>query len=941
MKLKLIVLFLLICGITEAEKPVVQWAKSAGVSGNQYTQSVVVDNNDNVIVTGYFMSPSISFGTYNLTNFNVGEAHVFIVKYDSAGNVLWAKSTGDSDIGYVLSCTVDATGNIYICGFFKSNTLTIGPYVLTNDYAGTYGKLFYAKYDASGNVVWAKNSINTNRSNAMNAICSDKLGNIYATGHYQDASITLGTVTLTNSSDTYQDVFLLKMDASGNTIWAKSFGGSNHDVGNSVAVDQEGNVFVTGNFRSPSIKLESTVLTNILSPSNDIFTAKYNSAGNLLWAKSAGSTSNDYATSVTVDNLGNPYIGGYYTGDPFTIGNFNLKLSSPTTLDLFIAKYSKNGNVEWAKTASKVSKTASVINSVYADNKSNVYATGSFSGATIFFDTITLKPDFPNNTNNIFLVKYDSLGIEIWAKCYAGLGFSEGKSVFADKKRNVYLTGSFASETIKFDTITLKNDLRNVDVFITKIGLDTTRNNYEVNFCASDLKITLTAPANNKYYTWLDSKDNLIGNGQSVTITNPVDSAVYSCKFKNSIDSTIINTYTLIKYASKADFSFSLQDCKTNTIQFTNLSSGKQGTLTYLWDFGDGETSIEKDPKHKYVADVVHYVSLTITNPPSICTNTISKPITYITKLSVNITGDSTFCKGGNVTLKAHGAASYKWSNGATADSITVTSTHKVWVVGYSISGCASDTVFQKVRNVTSTVSITGNATYCPNLSVTLNAHGANRYEWSDGSTTDSIKVSAESTVWLLGYTSSCVSDTAKFKVIQEPDWTFGADGNLEFCTGDSTTFTASGAQLYHWNNGKTTNSINVRNSGNYTVIGVNKRGCKKSLTLLAIKKAIPIVEFSVSSPSIDSRHNKVTCTATALSGVEYKWDMGDGTFESGTQIEHTYAVSNAIYEYNITLTTTNLTGCTSTVSKTVDVTLFIPNVFTPNADEEIGRAHV
>src|ERR1035437_1803196 len=205
MRIKLLLIFVLFNVFANADKPLVKWAKGFGGNNDDLSQSLAVDASGNVFITGYFSSSSITFGSFTLNNPS-GQPHIFVVKYDSIGNVKWAKSTGDYDVGYALSISVDKSGNAFISGFFRSTLITFGSFNLSNNNDG-YGKLFLVKYDSFGNVIWANTSTNTATSNSMNSIWADNFGNIYTTGHFQDNTISFGSITLINNNAPYQCIF--------------------------------------------------------------------------------------------------------------------------------------------------------------------------------------------------------------------------------------------------------------------------------------------------------------------------------------------------------------------------------------------------------------------------------------------------------------------------------------------------------------------------------------------------------------------------------------------------------------------------------------------------------------------------------------------------------------------------------------------------------------
>ena len=315
------------------------WAKSAGGSGtgDDYAYSVSVDKNGNAYVVGTFESPTITFGSTTLTQ--AGIRDIFIVKYDTSGNPLWAKSAGGNDSDEAFSVTVDANGNSYMAGYYGSTSITFGSTTFTNSnniHGLASTDIFIVKYDSSGNPLWAKNDGvigNATGENYAKSIAIDVNGNTYVAGFFTSHTITFGSTTLTNTGG--YDMFIVKYDSSGNSLWAKSVGNASYVEANSVAVDKNGNTSIVGWFNNPTMTIGSTTLTN--TGNRNMFIVEYDASGNPLWAKSAGGTSTyGVANSVTVDANGNAYVVGFFQSSPISFGTNTLTISS--AYDMFIAK---------------------------------------------------------------------------------------------------------------------------------------------------------------------------------------------------------------------------------------------------------------------------------------------------------------------------------------------------------------------------------------------------------------------------------------------------------------------------------------------------------------------------------------------------------------------------------------------------------------------------
>jgi hypothetical protein len=463
----LLVLFIFsLFNISYSQTPSWQWANSAGGTVVDLAYSVTADSSGNTYVTGSFSSSSITFGSITLTNAYAGNRIVYLVKYDSNGDALWAKKAeGTNNDANAFSVAVDTLGNAYITGYFQSTTLSFGTITLTN--TSGFSNLFLAKYDTNGNVLWAEGAGGTNTNAMAYSVAVDTLGNSYVAGEFSGSSITIGSTILT-SAGTY-DVFIAKYDAAGNVVWAKRAGSTSDDEARSIAVDASGNSYITGFFQSTTITFGATILTNTNINYTDIFIAKYDTNGNEIWAKSAGGTSWDMATSISVDALGNSYLAGNFSSPLIVFGSTNLITAGVE--DIFIAKYDTIGNVIWAKSAGGAS--SDYATGVAVDSAGNAYLTGYFQSPSLIFGSTSL---INVGSKDIFLSKYNANGTELWATSIGSTGQDFAYSVAVDASGHSYIAGFFDSSTINFGSTTLTNagsGSGSNDIYIAKLGNDT------------------------------------------------------------------------------------------------------------------------------------------------------------------------------------------------------------------------------------------------------------------------------------------------------------------------------------------------------------------------------------------------------------------------------------------------------------------------------------
>jgi hypothetical protein len=389
----------------------VLWAKSEGGFYGDNAESICIDTNGNFYITGSFSSDSITIGSITLFNAfissNTGD--VFIAKYTPNGTVLWAKSAGGNNYDYGQSVSIDISGNVYMSGNFISPSIIFGTTNLTNeDTLGNSSDIFIIKYATDGTLLWSK-SVGGNGNDNAESVSTDANGNLYINGYFFSPTITFGTTTLSNAGN--DDIFIVKYNSDGTVLWAKSIGGTGYDYSNSVAIDANGNAFLTGSFSSPVITFGTTSLSHV--GYGDIFIAKYTPEGTVIWAKSAGGTSYDYGQSVSTDISGNVYMSGNFRSPSIAFGTTTL-VNVGNLDNIFIAKYSTDGNGLWAKSVGVGGNNVYYGSFVSSDSSSNVYIIGTFFSPSITFGSTTLaNADNSGDYSDFFIAKYSGVSTGI------------------------------------------------------------------------------------------------------------------------------------------------------------------------------------------------------------------------------------------------------------------------------------------------------------------------------------------------------------------------------------------------------------------------------------------------------------------------------------------------------------------------------------------------
>lgn len=293
-------------------------------------------------------------------------------------------------------------------------------------------------------------------------IAVDYAGNSFVIGSFYGRVIFRDTQF---RSDFFPQVFVAKFDLSGSPLWIRIIGGSGAKTPGGVAVDGSGNCYVTGWFQD-SADIERDILRS--AGDNDIFIAKYSSAGEIAWIKQIGGSGDDSRSDVKVDNSGNCYVVGS-SEKGYTIGGSDPKMTGGP--GFFLVKYDASVQVAWAK--STTGPGFAFASAIALDSLGNVYLAGGLKGS-VSFEERELSSTGPEA--DILVAKYDGLGKRLWVTTVGGTGggkFASGVGV--DAAGNVYITGVFTDGHIAFENQPV-DAIGSTDIFIAKFNPDGTLN---------------------------------------------------------------------------------------------------------------------------------------------------------------------------------------------------------------------------------------------------------------------------------------------------------------------------------------------------------------------------------------------------------------------------------------------------------------------------------
>jgi PKD repeat protein len=554
-------------------------------------------------------------------------------------------------------------------------------------------------FDCEGDTLdWIGLQYSTGGSAQMNCIRSDSYGNIYATGIFSGTINYKGHI-LTSAG--YYDTFIAKYSNDGDLLWIKSYGGTLSEVTWKMEIDTNENIFILGDFVG-TIYFEDLELTAL--ERQDIFIVKLNSSGIPQWAKSAGTTNDDYATNIGVDKSGECFITGYYNGTMFFDDQSITSVNEQD--DIYLAKYDTSGVLKWLKSYGTTSRELGI--NLTSDENNNIFLTGWAWGMINFGGVITecdggyfLKMDQDGNTlyaislppfcndievkngniyiygdfsgtetfgdstltssggNDKFIVKFAGQEFQ-WVKQIKNTTLRWGSEMCVDASENIYISGSFLTDVIFDEEILTKethpDNPSNSNEFIAKYDA-------QGNFVWCD-KITTKSAKNTFAYIFgitVNSLGRFFASG----------SYSYSPEFGNLTTPENERGFFIAEYGSSkfnSDFTVLYPECGANGATIDLSVDGGQIPYAYLWSndeiaedisgLTEGTYSVAvTDAHHCVVSDTIHVDTYQALSVSSIIKN-------------VSIAGFND----GEIDITVSGGTapySFSWSTGSTMEDLT------------------------------------------------------------------------------------------------------------------------------------------------------------------------------------------------------------------------------------------------------------------------------
>jgi len=452
--------------------PVLAYSTYLGGNLGDAAARIAVDAAGNAFVTGG--TTSTDFPTANAIQPTYGGiSDVFVTKINSEGTSLvystYLGGSGEDDPGGI---TVDAAGNAYVTGrTISSNFPTFNAFQPTK--LGT-NNAFVTKINAAGNaLIYSTYLGGSGTFDVGTGIAADSSGNAYVTGVANSTDFPVVNAFQPTNHGGAGDIFVTKFNANGSAlVYSTYLGGSDLDVGRSIAVDAAGNAYVTGNTWSTDFPT-----ANAFQPTyhggSDAFVAKISASGGTLdYSTYLGGSGYDGAEDVAFDTAGNVYLTGSTASSDFPAANA-IQPTLRGSNDAFVTKFN-NGGSALVYSTYLAGSAGAAGSGITADSAGNAFVTGSTSSN----DFPVVNPILPNFFGGAFVTKITGSGNAIVFSTYLG-GSSYGAAVAVDATGSVYVTGGTNSTKFLVTPLAFQQSLKKrkgfppADAFITKIAFQT------------------------------------------------------------------------------------------------------------------------------------------------------------------------------------------------------------------------------------------------------------------------------------------------------------------------------------------------------------------------------------------------------------------------------------------------------------------------------------
>ncbi len=402
-------------------------------------KSSAIGKNGDILLAGEFEGGDMIYGKDTLTNW--GEKDIFLACFDKNLKYKWMKKTGGTDADFCNSVAADSKGNIFLAGVYKSwfffadseridNPAKLSSYIL--------------KLDPDGNVLFLRDHT-TKGEKFFEDMVIDENDNIYAAGYFEISDLIMGDIKLKLTGGA--DILIMKLDGSnGDIIWAKSFGGEDHELLETLSVIPGEGIYAGGFFQSRKLGVGRDTLHNAYQP--DLLFMKISADGEVEWSKAAGGEAIDKVIDICTAKNGDLLACGVFRSGALQFEKTKIKNHNTSGYvmsdDMFFARFSPEGKIKFAISLGGSENDG--MTSIAEKSNGNIICGGWFEGPSLKAGEIKTKNGSSYNARDLFVVETNSKGKCIGVKTIPTEHESYAENILITPEGKLLITANVRGE---------------------------------------------------------------------------------------------------------------------------------------------------------------------------------------------------------------------------------------------------------------------------------------------------------------------------------------------------------------------------------------------------------------------------------------------------------------------------------------------------------------
>jgi hypothetical protein len=443
----------------------VDWVRWIDGSDNDQGRGIAIDSSSNIYIAGLASSIITFFGDVSFSKPNPAtDSAAYVAKFNASGTIQWVQWIDGTSTDQGFAITVDASNNVYTCGYVSTGTVTISGVSISKPSGNNQGG-FLVKYNTNGVYQWVQ-WVDGTGNERLEGVDTDANGNVYVTGWGSSGTIVINGVGQSRPS-TANAALIVKYTSAGVFQWVQWIDGTGSDQGFNVATDPSGNIYGSGFVSTGTVNIGGSLYTKPSNANNaGAFVVKYNTTGLLQWVQWIDGSGTDEGRGITSDYMGNVYVTGIVSTPTVNIsGQIYSKPSASTDQGIFIVKYNTNGALQWVQWIDGSGNDQA--RGVSTDASGNLYATGFVTGGIITIGNKTYTTPYPI-TQSAYVSVFNPSGQLVWLDWIDSSGNDQGYDIIPDSIGNIYATGVAASNVIIIGDISYTKTYANNGGYIIK-----------------------------------------------------------------------------------------------------------------------------------------------------------------------------------------------------------------------------------------------------------------------------------------------------------------------------------------------------------------------------------------------------------------------------------------------------------------------------------------